>query len=65
MAVSAFSKKDKIADQRYVVIESYLFTALGATGRGVYDRFFSRNTVNAYIKKASQNEPEHEREQNP
>ena len=60
MTIPALPQKEHIAYQGNVIIKSDFLTTLRTIGRGIDNRFFKRNPVNAYIKEAADDEAEKE-----
>ena len=57
-AFPALAPQDGITEYGDVVVESNLFTALGAMGGGECDRFFDGDPVYAHIQKTPQHQTE-------
>jgi len=59
-AVSAFPHEEQIAQQRDVVVKPDSLTAVGARRRGMDDRLFLRNAIDAYVRETPQTESKKE-----
>jgi hypothetical protein len=57
-AEAAFSSKQKIGEDGYIIVKAYCLPAIRTTGSGKHNGFSQRDPIDANIEKAADYQPE-------